>query len=145
MSSIFPGQLDLLDLLTEPKPPAASPVYPQVVPGTSCPACGYVFTHSHDASNNHWMMRDDICIGMSLRRSHVLYWCNVLNGRWGIPSDEKCCHGIFPTHKGKTTRPYLLDHVRQDIARAREVWADMSWLAPMLAAHGINPEEVTAP
>lgn len=142
------GQLDLLALL-EPEVPTTSDEmtpaekvekwgYPYTIPGTSCIACGHVFTSDFDGSRNHsWLPFQDVCMSMSLTKNHVQYWCMVMAGTYTSP-DKKCCHGAIKEHVGKERPEYWQDHLRRDIERAREVWGAIPWLRPMLEKYGVT-------
>ena len=149
MSADLQGQTDLFDLLDSPAPaPVESEwaevkvewLYPFTTPGEACPYCGHIFEGAWDASNDHHPMPSEgACVKMSLRRQHVRYWCKILKCEL---EPAKCCWGEFPKHK-KATFQNVMEHLRKDVDRAREVWADMSWLEPMVEDAGIPVDEVT--
>ncbi|WP_427017833.1 hypothetical protein ACQCSX_04260 [Pseudarthrobacter sp. P1] len=145
MTMIMACQLDLLDLLhPEPAPPALAPA---TVTPLLCPGCGEASPDAWSARNDHWIHPADtrdfgrpVCIRMNLTRGHVLYWLKCLSGEYVAP-DKKCCHGAMKHHKGRVTRAYELEHLREDLAKAQAAWPDMAWLRPLLDKHGVTLEE----
>lgn len=42
-----------------------------LTPGEACPACGHVFPGTHDATRDHGLVTDGMCVGMELTRRHL--------------------------------------------------------------------------
>lgn len=51
----------------------------RLVPGEECPACGHVFPIRMDATNNHALVADDVCVGMDLTRRHLRHVLGTVN------------------------------------------------------------------
>lgn len=158
MTATIPGQLDLLDLLTETTTPV--PITPRL---TECPWCGERVAGHPDwwISTNHGQWGDDTCVSMRLTLNHVAFDVAAL-ARLTDHDAADCAdwtgQWLCPLHSGSTEsqadvpalRARHLTDARRYYTRAAHVWRNHldqlhTHLAPHLARAGLTPTDLKDP
>lgn len=160
---MIPGQLDLLELLEPKRTVRPYSPWERVArqDDGSCAGCGTPLGEdwAYWASVNHPINYVDtaatghtVCGSMSLRRNHVLSAVRTL-ARHGTGDPYPCCHDSGSLHGKRVrnpTRAQLLDHARDDWARAAESWAlhpgSLAGIVREVCLElGVDPAEVMHP
>lgn len=130
------GQTDIFDALTDtdPDPLAAYRdryARGRLIPGEDrCPGCGHLHPQRFDATNDHHLVADDMCLAMDLIRRHVLIDLAGVqqDGTW-----QRTVDGWQQIRTATACQQALDESAR----RARRVWSDAAvdeWLAASDAA-----------
>lgn len=152
MTTIIPGQLDALDLLAPPKPPANPHASYQMV--NPCPACGEESPNEFMAELNHWGMPNerhkfghDVCASMSLKLNHVHHALARAGNKW--EEGATCCWSKTDLHGKaikKPNREHWLDHARHELTATTKLWALhldslIREVSALRKTYGVKPSE----